>query len=170
MTSPQFLAKLKIENFPSRVELLTLIDNYLSSNGLPCNYKAINQDNQILLMLHNPDIAYSIIRKLKIEQTKNNLYSKIKTSLILTPLIQSKDINNSNSTTNLKTSSSSQTTTKKKKNLSKSTRKLHTDTNVVKYKINKNNSNSKSKKIFDSVRYINFNIFYLDAIGTNTLY
>ena len=78
MTAPQFLAKLKIENFPSRVELLTLIDNYLSSNGLPSNYKAINQDNQILLMLHNPDIAYSIIRKLKIEQTKNNLYLKIK--------------------------------------------------------------------------------------------
>lgn len=152
MTSPQFLAKLKIENFPSRVELLTLIDNYLSSNGLPSNYKAINQDNQILLMLHNPDIAYSIIRKLKIEQTKNNLYLKIKTSLTLTPLIQSKDIKNSNSTTNLKTSNST-TTTKKKKNLSQSTRKLHTDSNVVKYKINKNNNNSKSKKVFDSVSF-----------------
>ena len=152
MTVPQFLAKLKIENFPSRVELLTLIDNYLSSNGLPSNYKAINQDNQILLMLHNPDIAYSIIRKLKIEQTKNNLYSKVKTSLTLTPLIQSKDIKNSNSTTNLKTSNST-TTTKKKKNLSQSTRKLHTDSNVVKYKINKNNNNSKSKKVFDSVSF-----------------
>lgn len=152
MTAPQFLAKLKIENFPSRVELLTLIDNYLSSNGLPSNYKAINQDNQILLMLHNLDIAYSIIRKLKIEQTKNNLYSKIKTSLTLTPLIQSKDIKNSNSTTNLKTSNST-TTTKKKKNLSQSTRKLHTDTNVVKYKINQNNNNSKSKKVFDSVSF-----------------
>ena len=67
MNGATFLAKLKIENFPSRVELLNLIDSFLSSSEYPSTYRAINQDNLIILMIHNPDVAYAIIKRLKTE-------------------------------------------------------------------------------------------------------
>ena len=150
MNGATFLAKLKIENFPSRVELLNLIDSFLSSSEYPTNYRAINQDNHIILMIHNPDVAYAIIKRLKTEQMKNSLYSKIKTSLALTPLNQNpnksfeKTKSVSKSTAALDTSGIKKT---KQTSLTKKKKKMNTETNVVKYKVN----NNKNKKVFTSM-------------------
>lgn len=145
MNGATFLAKLKIENFPSRVELLNLIDSFLSSSEYPTTYRAINQDNLIILMLHNPDVAYAIIKRLKTEQIKNSLYSKIKTSLVLTPLNQnpSKSFEKTKSTATLNTSGIKKT---KGSSLTKK-KKINTETNVVRLKVN----NNKNKKVFTSM-------------------
>lgn len=49
----KYRAKIKIEHFPSRNELLFLINNFLEESRLLKDYKSINQDNQILLIFKN---------------------------------------------------------------------------------------------------------------------
>lgn len=53
----KYSGKVEIEFFPSRNELITLIDHFLIDNAYPKNYKLINQDNHIIFIF-NDSVMY----------------------------------------------------------------------------------------------------------------
>lgn len=49
----KYRARIKVEHFPSRNELIFLINHYLEENGFMKDYKTINQDHQIVFIFKN---------------------------------------------------------------------------------------------------------------------
>ncbi len=83
-------AVVKIENFPSRVEVFQFLDNFFLENKIPKDYISDNKDNFVTISFNNPvniyikkDLAYEFLKLLNIEKSKNPLYKRIKTSLIM---------------------------------------------------------------------------------------
>lgn len=88
--SPMMKAIVKIENFPSRVEIFQFLDKFLLEKRMPKDYISDNKDNFVTFSFKNPvkfyikkDLAYDFVKLLSIEKSKNPLYKKIKTSLIM---------------------------------------------------------------------------------------
>lgn len=87
---PTMKTVVKIENFPSRVELFQFLDKFLLEKRLPKDYISDNRDNFVTFSFNNPvkfyikkDLAYDFIKVLNIEKSKNPLYKKIRTSLVM---------------------------------------------------------------------------------------
>jgi len=84
-------AVVKIENFPSRVEIFQFLDKFLLEKRLPKDYISDNKDNFVTFSFKNSvksyilkkDLAYEFIKIINIEKSKNPLYKKIKTSLVM---------------------------------------------------------------------------------------
>ena len=88
--APKMKAVVKIENFPSRIEIFQFLDKFLLEKNLSKDYISDNKDNLVTFSFNNPvnyyikkDLAYEFIKILNIEKSNNPLYKKIKTSLIV---------------------------------------------------------------------------------------
>ncbi len=55
-TKNEMITKVFVENFPSRIEIFTLLDNYLQKNGYKKDYTSDNKDNKIIFAFKNPVI------------------------------------------------------------------------------------------------------------------
>ncbi len=78
-----FISTLIVENFPSRVELFQKLDNFLSENKYPKDYKSNNKDNAIYFVFKNPDVCFNFVKMINIEKVRNPIYSKIKTNVVV---------------------------------------------------------------------------------------
>lgn len=61
INSPKYSGKVEIEYFPSRNEIITIIDHYLIEKGYLKDYKLINQDNHIIFIFNNSVYVYSLM-------------------------------------------------------------------------------------------------------------
>lgn len=60
--SNELITKVFVENFPSRIEIFTLLDNYLQKNGYKKDYTSDNKDNKIIFIFKNPVfISYNFL-------------------------------------------------------------------------------------------------------------
>jgi restriction endonuclease S subunit len=61
-----FIAKVIVENFPSRVELYSLLDNFISENNYVKDYTTDNKDNMVTFIIKNLVciVTYKIFRML----------------------------------------------------------------------------------------------------------
>jgi hypothetical protein len=49
-----FICKLVVKNFPSRIELYQMLDNFISKNKFTKDYKADNNDTSVQFRFNNP--------------------------------------------------------------------------------------------------------------------
>lgn len=72
----KYKANLTIENFPSRSELLLLLDNFLKKIRYADDYVTENKDKKINILFKTKDIAHEFMQSLIFEQSKNTLYNQ----------------------------------------------------------------------------------------------
>lgn len=77
----QMITKIEIEGFPTRNEVILLLNSFLDKRKLPREYKEDHSDKRIVISMTNSDTAYAFIKRLEKEKTINNLYSRLAISL-----------------------------------------------------------------------------------------
>ena len=89
--------KAKIENFPSRNELLQILSNFIEKNQLDDKCcRTSNGDNIITVSFKNSNICFDFVKELNILKLTNSLYSKIRTNIVFdfkTPRVERKPKN-----------------------------------------------------------------------------
>lgn len=50
----EMITKVILEGFPSRSEVLTLLDSFLSENNYPADYNVNNKDSILIIMFKKP--------------------------------------------------------------------------------------------------------------------
>ncbi len=91
MSSNGLSGKVRVENFPSRVEFFMLLDQYIEDNGLIKDYKSDNKDKLIILYFKNvvlmisnlQDVAFDFAKYLNLLKSHNRLYSNIKFNILV---------------------------------------------------------------------------------------
>lgn len=78
-----YKAKISIENFPSRSEVLLLLDKFINKNKYDKDYITENKDKAINILFKTKDIAHEFLQCLIFEQSRNALYKQTKFSLSL---------------------------------------------------------------------------------------
>ncbi len=53
-STAEYITKVSVENFPSRVELFSFLDNYLVKNEYKKDYTSDNKDNKVIFSFKNP--------------------------------------------------------------------------------------------------------------------
>lgn len=81
----EFTSKITISNFPSRAEIISIIEDFIQSNHFPNDYRTENKDNCIYVFLPREDLAVALIKKIKEKKERNLFYGKINFSLELIP-------------------------------------------------------------------------------------
>lgn len=84
-----FIAKVIIENFPSRVELYGLLDKYITDNKFVKDYTSDNLDNKVVFVFKNSvfnflnlkDLAFGFVKYINLEKLRNSLYIKVRTNI-----------------------------------------------------------------------------------------
>jgi hypothetical protein len=51
---PEYITKVSVEQFPSRVELYSFLDSFLEKNDYKKDYTSENKDNLIIFSFKNP--------------------------------------------------------------------------------------------------------------------
>ncbi len=51
---PEYITKVSVEQFPSRVELYSFLDSFLEKNNFKKDYTSENKDNLIIFSFKNP--------------------------------------------------------------------------------------------------------------------
>lgn len=69
----------KNEHFPSRGEILQLLDDLIANNKYKKNYYCDNKDNCIIISFKDSNIAFEFLKVINIQKDKHSLYSKVKT-------------------------------------------------------------------------------------------
>lgn len=83
--------ELKIENFPTRNELMQIVNDILTNNNINSDsYKCSNASNRVSYIFKDSELAFKIVKELNIIKIKNPLYSKLKINI---------EFSNSNSNT-----------------------------------------------------------------------
>jgi hypothetical protein len=59
---PEYITKVSIEHFPSRVELYSFLDSFLQKNDYKKDYTSENKDNLIIFSFKNP-VSYKRLKK-----------------------------------------------------------------------------------------------------------
>ena len=89
--------KAKIENFPSRNELLQILSDFIEKNQLDDKCcRTSNGDNIITVSFKNSNICFDFVKELNILKLTNSLYSKIRTNIVFdfkTPRVERKPKN-----------------------------------------------------------------------------
>lgn len=68
---------LEIKEFPTRKEIINIINLFLKRSGRKLDYKEIYSDNSIILLFKQQETAFAVIKKLNKEKFTNNLLSKL---------------------------------------------------------------------------------------------
>lgn len=75
--------KAKIENFPSRNELLQFLSDFIEKNQLDDKCcRTSNGDNIITVSFKDSNICFDFVKELNILKLTNSLYSKIRTNIV----------------------------------------------------------------------------------------
>jgi hypothetical protein len=81
---PNFIANINIINFPSLENIINLIDDFFKKNKLEKQYTyQLKNQNNLIIILQNSDIGFSLIKKLKLEQLTNPIFEKMISNLSL---------------------------------------------------------------------------------------
>ena len=113
---PNFIANINIINFPSLKKIINLIDDFFKKNKLEKQYTyQLKNQNDLIIILQNSDIGFSLIKKLKLEQLTNPIFEKMISTLSLGVINQN---NNNINIQNKKSFNSNQNYLKIKKNTS----------------------------------------------------
>ena len=113
---PNFIANINIINFPSLENIINLIDDFFKKNKLEKQYTyQLKNQNNLIIILQNSDIGFSLIKKLKLEQLTNPIFEKMISTLSLGVINQN---NNNINIQNKKSFNSNQNYLKIKKNTS----------------------------------------------------
>ena len=142
---PNFVANINILNFPSLEKIINLIDDFFKNKFLEKEYTyQLKSQNNLIIILQNSDIAFSLIKKLKLEQLTNPIFEKMISNLSLGVInpYKNKSIQNKKSFNNSKKFSKLKKNTSMpliitKINLNK--KNLNSDRKIL-YKNNNNNS------------------------------
>lgn len=109
MNAKDFNAIVMIEEFPSRPEIMKLLNEYFNNNNITPQYSCDNKANVLVISFSDSDIAYGFLKQLHNEQVNNALYKKCLCSLSFKR--KGMHINHSNSLHKLIGSRSYSTTT-----------------------------------------------------------
>ena len=142
---PNFVANINILNFPSLEKIINLIDDFFKNKFLEKEYTyQLKSQNNLIIILQNSDFAFSLIKKLKLEQLTNPIFEKMISNLSLGVInpYKNKSIQNKKSFNNSKKFSKLKKNTSMpliitKINLNK--KNLNSDRKIL-YKKNNNNS------------------------------
>ena len=142
---PNFVANINILNFPSLEKIINLIDDFFKNKFLEKEYTyQLKSQNNLIIILQNSDFAFSLIKKLKLEQLTNPIFEKMILNLSLGVInpYKNKSIQNKKSFNNSKKFSKLKKNTSMpliitKINLNK--KNLNSDRKIL-YKKNNNNS------------------------------
>ena len=81
---PNFIANINIINFPSLEKIINLIDDFFKNKFLEKEYTyQLKSQNNLIIILQNSDIGFSLIKKLKLEQLTNPIFEKMISNLSL---------------------------------------------------------------------------------------
>ena len=81
---PNFVANINILNFPSLEKIINLIDDFFKNKFLEKEYTyQLKSQNNLIIILQNSDFAFSLIKKLKLEQLTNPIFEKMISNLSL---------------------------------------------------------------------------------------
>ncbi len=142
---PNFVANINILNFPSLEKIINLIDDFFKNKFLEKEYTyQLKSQNNLIIILQNSDFAFSLIKKLKLEQLTNPIFEKMISNLslgVINPyknkyIQNKKSFNNSKKFSKLKKNTSMPLIITKI-NLNK--KNLNSDRKIL-YKNNNNNS------------------------------
>ena len=142
---PNFVANINILNFPSLEKIINLIDDFFKNKFLEKEYTyQLKSKNNLIIIPQNSDFAFSLIKKLKLEQLTNPIFEKMISNLSLGVInpYKNKSIQNKKSFNNSKKFSKLKKNTSMpliitKINLNK--KNLNSDRKIL-YKNNNNNS------------------------------
>jgi hypothetical protein len=67
VTEPKFIGKLKIKNYPSKTEILEIIDSYISSNELQKDYEAEEKSPLLILTFKDTILANCVLKHLQLK-------------------------------------------------------------------------------------------------------
>lgn len=81
----EFTSKITISNFPSRSEIISIIEDFIQSNNFPSDYRTENKDNCIYVFVPGEDLAVALIKKIKEKKERNLYYENISFTLELIP-------------------------------------------------------------------------------------
>jgi hypothetical protein len=82
MTTSTLKPVITIENFPSRTEVMSILNAFLKEhNASNEKYTSSNKSNIIEITLNSDDLAYAFVKRMNIEKCSNTLYKNIKCSL-----------------------------------------------------------------------------------------
>ena len=80
-STSQFVQKLIIQNHPSTENILYTLEHFLSENDYETDYVTDNEQNKLIILFYNDEIAYNFTKELNIEKIKNPAYSEINITL-----------------------------------------------------------------------------------------
>ena len=80
-STSQFAQKLIIQNHPSTENILYTLEHFLSENDYETDYVTDNEQNKLIILFYNDEIAYNFTKELNIEKIKNPAYSDINITL-----------------------------------------------------------------------------------------
>lgn len=71
-----------IENFPSRTEVISILNAFLKEHGASNEkYTSSNRSNILEITLTSDDLAYAFVKRMNLEKCSNSLYKNVKCSL-----------------------------------------------------------------------------------------
>ena len=74
-----------LENFPSRNEVLTLLDTFLVDNNYPKDYNVGTKDVCLEIIFKKAEVAFDFIKRMNVEKISNHIYNKLKTNMSIEP-------------------------------------------------------------------------------------
>ena len=83
--SNRYFSKVTVENIRQPKDILYMLDNFLSENNFPKNYKMNIERNRISFMLYEEDMAFKFTKFLNSIKNKNAVYADMNVHLSLTP-------------------------------------------------------------------------------------
>ncbi len=97
---PIFIAKLTFRNYPSKTEILEIIDIYISSNDLKKDYEVEEKTNSMILTFKDTTIANLVLKYLKLKILENQkTYEKmtvnLKSEILNAPEYKHKEVKSS---------------------------------------------------------------------------
>ena len=81
VTEPKFIAKIKIKKYPSKDEILQIIDNYISSNKLQKDYEVEEKSPLLILTFKDTILANCILKHLQLKILDNSKLEKMTVNL-----------------------------------------------------------------------------------------
>ena len=77
----KLITTLKITNYPSKIMVIRLLNNFLTENNYPKDYIILERAIFLEIKFKDSDIAYSFIKRLNYEKFINKNYSSIEVSM-----------------------------------------------------------------------------------------
>lgn len=87
------LTKVSVKYYPTVNELFCFLDNFLEKNKYPKTYKEEIKNGLVIISFDNSDAAYGFLKAINYEKIKNQLFSKIETSIFAESQLKHPEMN-----------------------------------------------------------------------------